>query len=137
MLKSKKLISMIMVLVVGTLTLSSMSVFAESSIEGFVPEENIHDEYIHKDTLPMGDVSEFSEEAISPRHSLVYLQTDGVNLRTGPGTEYTSLGLLYMPARYVLIESQTNSKGELWLHIRNDANTLNGWSRADFFSRIP
>lgn len=137
MLRTKKLISMLLILVVTTLTLGGMSVFAEKAAEEFVPEENIHEQYVPKDTLPMGDISEFTGETISPRHLLVYLKEDGVNLRTGPGTEYTSLGLLYMPARYVFIEGYVNSKGESWLHIRNDADTLNGWSRADFFSRVP
>lgn len=69
-------------------------------------------------------------------HTFLELNTNGVNLRTGPGTSYTSLGLMYMPLTCLLLDQEQDSNGDLWVKIQEEnMNGRIGWAKAEFFNR--
>ena len=137
MKKFKKTVSLGLALVM-VLSIISVGVFAQNDDCDLSTETNIiKEDYSATESISIDDTTEFNGTEIMPRHTIVFLKADGVNLRTGPGTQYTSKGLLYMPARFVLEDVETNSLGEVWIYIRNDAGTVYGWARRDFFSVDP
>ncbi len=87
---------------------------------------------VHAVSLPKVEVTSINGE----NHTFLELNTDGVNLRTGPGTSYTSLGLMYMPCTCLLLDQETDDNGDLWVKIqeRNMEGRI-GWAMARFFNR--
>lgn len=83
-------------------------------------------------SLPKIEITSINGE----NHTFLELNTDGVNLRTGPGTSYTSLGLMYMPCTCLLLDQENDNNGNLWVKVQEkNMEGRIGWAMARFFNR--
>jgi uncharacterized protein YraI len=61
----------------------------------------------------------------------------GVNIRTGPGADCTSLGHGQVGQRATYHCQVIGHDGYLWTHLTNNATGVSGWVRENFLSGNP
>lgn len=112
---------------------------APSHYQGFLEEQKNVDLV----NLFLKDISSFmdsSDTAIVPNPSPVYIgviNANEVNVRTGPGKEFKSLGVFFKGDKVRLVGERGNNIGEFWYQIEYDnpsAGLIKGWVRKDFIN---
>lgn len=83
-------------------------------------------------------VPSFASDICNEEHLWIlgagHCNANGVNIRTGPGKKYSSLGLAYKDDKFNHYQTKRDSEGNYeWIHVHG---RLNGWIYMDYYTDV-